>query len=239
VTQYQVYFASTPGKAGTTNPSGNNLWVNSVIDISATAKSGYVFSKWTSSSSSITFTDPTLSSTTATINAPGTIVANFVTATYTVTFKESNLLSGTAWRITLNGVTQISSTDTITFNNIAAGTYSWSASNPVPEATGTQYVTSTPSGRITVTGSATMQIQYRTQYYLTMLAQPSSGGSISPRNGGWYDAGSTVSISANAGKAYVFSNWIGTGDGSYTGTSPKTSVTMSAPIIETATFTRQ
>jgi hypothetical protein len=74
-TQYQVTFAVSPTGSGTTQTSG---WYNSGSNsISATANTGYVFSSW-SSTSAITITSATSSSTTATINGPGTITANFV-----------------------------------------------------------------------------------------------------------------------------------------------------------------
>lgn len=155
-------------------------------------------------------------------------------AMFTVTF-QSNLPSNTQWSVTLNGVKQ-SSTNAITFN-IPAGTYSWSASNPVPGTTGTQYITSTPSGKITVTSGTSQQIQYQTRYYLTIGIQPNSAGSTSP-NAGWYNAGATVIISATAKKGYRFKGWTGTGTGSYTGTASRSSVTMNGPITETATFTK-
>jgi uncharacterized repeat protein (TIGR02543 family) len=238
VTQYQVSFTAAPGRAGTTSPSGTNVWITAgSIQISATANSGHVFDQWRTSTSSITIDNAKSATATATINGPGTITANFVTApppTYTVTFQESNLPSGTAWSVTLNGVTHTSTTNTITFN-VAAGTYSWSALNPVAGTTGTRYVPSPSSGRITVSGATTIQIQYRTQYYLTMKVQPAGAGSTSPGSG-WYNAGTTVAISASASRGHTFTSWTGTGAGSYTGTSRVSSVTMNSPITETASF---
>jgi uncharacterized repeat protein (TIGR02543 family) len=236
VTQYQVSFARAPSRGGTTSPSGTNVWTTAgSIQISATANSGYVFNQWSTSTSSITIDNVKSATATATINGPGTITANFVAATYTVTFQESNLPSGTSWSATLNGVTHTSTTNTITFT-IAAGTYSWSVSNQISGGTGTRYVTSTPSGRITVTGTTTIQIQYRTQYYLTMQVTPAGAGTTSPSSG-WHDAGTTVTISATARTGHAFISWTGTGSGSYTGTSRTSSVIMNSPITETATFT--
>ena len=82
-----------------------------------------------------------------------------------------------------------------------------------------------------------------TQYQLTVTA---NFGSVSPATGGWYDADSTVTVSATApsagsGEQYVWNGWSGTGSGSYTGTdNPATNeVTMNAPITEAASWTHQ
>ena len=58
------------------------------VTISATANSGYHFTSWTSTTTSITFANANSASTTATIGAAGTITANFAadTVQYSVTF---------------------------------------------------------------------------------------------------------------------------------------------------------
>jgi hypothetical protein len=76
--QYKVSFAVSPGLAGSTTPFGN-VWENAgSLSISATAKSGYVFDHWLSSTESITFASSSSASTTATISGTGTITANFL-----------------------------------------------------------------------------------------------------------------------------------------------------------------
>ncbi len=76
--QYQVSFAVSPSAAGTTTPGGTAYYdAGSAISISATAKSGYTFWKWSSNTSFITFANSSSASTTATINGPGVITATF------------------------------------------------------------------------------------------------------------------------------------------------------------------
>jgi hypothetical protein len=82
-----------------------------------------------------------------------------------------------------------------------------------------------------------------TQYQLTVTA---NFGSVSPATGSWYDADSSVTVSATApsagsGEQYVWNGWSGSGSGSYTGTvNPATNeVTMNAPITEAASWTHQ
>jgi hypothetical protein len=75
--QYKITFNVNPYNSGTTTPSGTN-WYNSgqILNIAATKKDSYTFSSWTKTGS-ITIADASSSTTTATINGPGTITANF------------------------------------------------------------------------------------------------------------------------------------------------------------------
>lgn len=66
-------------------------------------------------------------------------------ATYTVTFTESGLPSGTNWSVTLNGSIRGSTTSTITFME-PNGTYAWNVTAP------SGYTASKSSGSVSVTG---------------------------------------------------------------------------------------
>ncbi len=80
------------------------------------------------------------------------------------------------------------------------------------------------------------------QYRLTMAA---NYGTTTPSVGEhWYNAGAAVEINATApdppiDERYVWEGWIGTGTGSYTGPNNPGTITMNAPITETATWTHQ
>lgn len=52
----------------------------------------------------------------------------------------------------------------------------------------------------------------------------------------WYDSGKQVAISASASSGYKFDKWSGSGSGSYSGTANPATVTVNAPITETAAF---
>jgi len=89
---------------------------------------------------------------------------------------------------------------------------------------------------VTISGSATSYTaQTKKQYYLTTDASPSNGGWVSPSSS-WYDAGTTVTVSAAAYSGYMFESWAGTGTGYYSGASNPASVTMNSPVHETASF---
>src|SRR6266849_1843370 len=66
-----------------------------------------------------------------------------------------------------------------------------------------------------------------TQYYLTMNA--GAGGSVSPGSG-WFNSGSKVTLVATPQAGSTFTNWAGSGSGSYSGTSNPVSIAMSGPI---------
>jgi len=123
-----------------------------------------------------------------------------------------------------------------------------SVSSPVSGGSGVQYVCTGWSGSgsapssgtgtsvtFTINAPSSITWNWKTQYYLTMQASPSGGGSVSPSSG-WYDSGSSVPISASAASGYVFSSWTGSGSGSYSGTANPATITMNGPITETAVF---
>jgi len=73
------------------------------------------------------------------------------------------------------------------------------------------------------------------QFYLTMSANPSSDGSVSPSSG-WYNAGFVVTITATPNTGYKFAGWTGSGTQSYTGSNNPATVVMDSNIEETASF---
>ncbi len=77
--QFSVSFGVNPStRAGTTSPSGVNLWLNSGANsISAMAYFGYTFSSWTTTTQLITI-NANSTTTKADIQGSGTIVAHFL-----------------------------------------------------------------------------------------------------------------------------------------------------------------
>ena len=87
--------------------------------------------------------------------------------TYSVTFTESGLPSGTTWSVTLNGTTESSTTDTITFS-VPNGTYSYS----IGSVSG--YTASNLNGSVTVNGN-NIPISITFSSTSPLAKQPSSG----------------------------------------------------------------
>ena len=94
-----------------------------------------------------------------TINgATATEYITFSLITYTVTFTESGLSSGVRWGVTFNGTSFTSSSSSIEFTLIPAGTYSYTA-------TASGY--NTISGTLTVTSSMTEQLTFTSSITIT------------------------------------------------------------------------
>jgi hypothetical protein len=121
---------------------------------------------------------------------------------------------------------------------LTTGTHTISAASIQPGSAGTQYVftgwsdAGAASHSITVgTSAATYIATFKTQYLLTTAASPAAGGSISA--GGYFDAGSLISITEAAGAGYVFANF----SGAITGAVNPSTVTLTAAANVVANFT--
>src|SRR5207302_5243363 len=130
----------------------------------------------------------------------------------------------------------------------SAQTFSWqpgsshtiATTSPQDGGTGVRYVWTSWSGggaishSVAASTNKTYTANFGTQYYLTM--SHNTGGTVTPASG-WKASGATISISATPSSLYHFTNWTGTGTGSYSGTNNPASIAMGGPITETATFT--
>ena len=134
----------------------------------------------------------------------------------------------------------ISYTGTQRFSWDPGSSHTIATTSPQSGDTGFRYVYSkwsdggTMAHTVTPTANKTYIATFNTQSYLTM--NHGTGGTVNPASG-WKNSGTTVSITVTPASGYVFSNWIGSGAGSYTGTNNPASITMGGPITETATFT--
>jgi len=155
---------------------------------------------------------------------------------YQVTFMENGLPTEKVWYVNLsNGQTFPSTTDTITFTE-PNGTYSYAVETNISGGSGIRYVVSQPSGAITVNAASTnVNVSYARQYYLTVIANFSNGGSVLPSSG-WYNAGLSATLSAVANSSFEFVSWTGSGNGSYSGIKDQISITINGPITEKANF---
>jgi Divergent InlB B-repeat domain len=127
-----------------------------------------------------------------------------------------------------------------TFSWTSGSTHTIATTTPQAGGTGVRYYFSSwndagaISHTVAPTKNTTYTAKFGTQYYLSMIA--GTGGTVSPTSN-WKTIGSTVSISATPSTGYSFSNWSGSGSGSFSGTTNPASITMNGPITETATFT--
>ena len=130
---------------------------------------------------------------------------------------------------------------TQTFSWVPGSSHTIATTSPQNGGAGVQYLWTNWSGgggishTVKPTTNTTYTATFTTQYYLTM--SHGVGGTVSPASG-WKNSGAAVSIHATPANSYSFSNWSGSGSGSYSGTNNPASITMNGPITETATFTQ-
>lgn len=243
--QYSVTLTTVGSGSASKTPDQPTYTYGAIVNLLATETTpGWTFSGWSSSTPNIVIANPSLASTTATINGAGTITVTFTQNQYTITFAHTGLDStATGTVVTVNGSAK-------TFNDLSfilpvnfGDVVTYSYETTISGGSGKQFVSTGVTGPvspITVSGSITVTGNYKTQFYLTMSA---NFGTTSPVSG-WYDAGSVVNIEAYspsvvAGEQYVWNGWTGTGTISYTGMTNQTSVTMNSAITETASWTHQ
>src|SRR5438552_12765711 len=232
----QYYLTMNAGSGGKVSPASG--WKNSGAAVSVTAtptnnaQVSYRFSNWTGSGpGSYSGTNNPAS---ITMNGPITESATFTQNPVQITVQANP----TGLSFVVDGTTY---TSTQAFSWTPGSSHTLATTSPQNGGTGVRYVWNSwsDSGAISHTVAPTKNTAYTakfsTQYYLTM--NTGSGGKVTPTSG-WRNSGATTSISATAAIGYTFSNWSGSGTGSYSGTNNPSSITMGGPITETAVFTQ-
>jgi M6 family metalloprotease-like protein len=196
-----------------------------------------------SCSSTLTFsTSATTPSGTYQIMISGTSGSIIRSTTYSVTVQSPLSYSATfsqtgaagTWSVTVNGIRYTTSNSSTVVPGLS-GTVSYSYDAVVNSGTDTRYsCTSGCTGSFS--SSDSVSASYNKQYRVSTLASPSSGGTVSPSSG-WFDAGSSVPITASQALGYSFSAWSGSGTGSYSGALNPSTITINSPITESAIFT--
>jgi uncharacterized repeat protein (TIGR01451 family) len=231
----QYYLTMSHGVGGTVTPASG--WKNSgmTISISATPTNNtlvsYSFNGWTGSGTR---------SYSGTNNPASIVMSGPITET------ASFIQNPVQVRVQANPVSLRFTVDSTTYTS--AQTFSWqpgsshtiATSSPQNGGAGVRYVWKNWSdgGAISHTVAPTTNksytVNFTTQYYLTM--SHGTGGTVTPASG-WKNSGTAVSISGTPASGYIFSNWMGSGTGSYTGSTNPSSITMGGPISEAAAFT--
>jgi len=218
-------------------PEGKNWTVTFAGFTKTTASDMVTFVTCTQGQFSYTITPPqgyTGSSLSETLDVSDSDIAipivftSLSPTTYNVVFTQSGLAAGTNWSVTLDGTTQNSTTDTITFSDYADGTYNYTVTTPAG------YSTTTNSGTVTVAdGDASQPIIFtQNQYTLTVnTVGEGCNVTINPAQD-TYTYGASVQLTPVAASGWVFSGW----SGDLTGTDNPATITMDSDKTITATF---
>jgi Bacterial Ig-like domain (group 3)/Divergent InlB B-repeat domain len=132
-------------------------------------------------------------------------------------------------------------TTTRTFSWTPGSSHTIATTSPQSGGVGTRYIWNSWSDggaishTVAPTTNKTYTAKFTTQYYLTMTA--GTGGKVIPSSG-WRNSGVAVSITATPTTGYTFSNWTGSGNGSYSGATNPASIVMGSPITEAASFSQ-
>lgn len=231
-TEYLLSLWSTDG-GQISGWSSGAYWENasSSVSLTATADTGYLFQGWSGTVSS------TSTSIVVPINGVANETASFLLrpisapSTYWLSVTESGLPSNTPWSVSVGTIGASGSSSTVTVSGLN-GTYQLTAST-VFTTTGVRYVSNTVNVSQSVTANATLSVTYTVQYLVTVSA--SEGGTVTPSTA-WANGSQSVTISATPNATSKFIAWNGTGTGAYSGSLMSTTVTVTGPINEQATF---
>jgi uncharacterized repeat protein (TIGR02543 family) len=227
-TSYRLTTAANPAKGGTVSPASGSYPSGTVVNLSATANSGYAFTGWTgnvanSNSASTTITMSAAQSVTANFSAVSTVRVTVGTTPAGLSFS----VDGTTYtsKQNLNWTAGSSHTIATTSAQTSSGTQnnftSWSDGGAISHSV------SAPSSATTYTAS------FNTSYQLTTAASPTGDGAVLPATGVFYASGTVVNLSATADSGFNFSSWTGNVANA---SSASTTVTMSAPQSVVANF---
>ena len=214
VTYYTITTNVTPAGAGTVTVNGGNIHeAGSTTTLTATANPGYTFAHWQDGN--------TDNPRTITVTGDATYTATFTQDTYTITTNVTPAGAGTV----SGGGNSYHYGDNVTLTATPSSTTyefaGWDDGN-----------TENPR-HITVTGDASYTAVFNevgvTMYSVTASVNPEGAGTVTGT--GTFEAGTTITLTANANPGYTFSHWQ---DG--TTTNPR-SVTVTDNLVFTAYFT--
>jgi hypothetical protein len=220
---YTLTMVAGPG--GSVTPSSGTYTYGTLVPIEAIPDPGMAFLSWTGVGAG--GYSGTNNPTAITIGGPITQTASFAPA-YTLTMASDP--GGTV--SPAPGAYTFASGATVAIQAYPDPAYAftgWTGTGPGSQTTWFNPTTVTVSGDI----SETAHFALRALVPLTMIAGP--GGSVTPSSGSYY-VGTVLTIFATPNVGWTFSDWVGTGAGSYTGTAAGQTIQILGPITETANF---
>ena len=221
-TQFSVILSSNPAAGGTTS-GGGTFDAGTGVTVTATPNSGYTFVNWTEGATVVS----TSTSYTFSLTANKTLVANFALIRYTVSTSCNPTAGGTSGG---GGTFDTGTSVTVTATANSGYTFTnWTE--------GATVVSTNSSYTFTLTGNKTLVANFAlippVQYTVTLLRNPTAGGTIS--GGGTFDTGTSVTVTATANSGYTFANW--TEGATVVSTSTSYTFTLTGNRNLTANFT--
>ncbi|MGQ0723094.1 MAG: InlB B-repeat-containing protein [Candidatus Eiseniibacteriota bacterium] len=213
------------GAGGSVTPASGSYLYGSAVTIEAFPDPGNAFKSWSGAGAGAYA--GTSNPVTITIGGPITQTANFAPA-YTLTMAADP--GGTV--APTPGTHTFASGNTVMIQAFPDSGYAfmgWTGTGSGSQTTWNNPTTLTISGDI----SETAHFALRELVPLTMIAGP--GGSVTPSSGSYY-VGTVLTIFATPSLGWVFSDWVGSGIGSYTGTAAGQAILIQGPITQTASF---
>ena len=222
--QYSLTAIASPAGGGTVslNPPGGNYNAGTVVELTASANSGYRFDSWSKAPIDGSTSNPV----SITMDGDYTVTANFIRQ-YKLTATPSPSGGGTVSLLPQGGLYDEGTSVSLAASANSGYRFgSWSG-----DATGTVSPTS-----LVMNADKNVMANFIKQWTLTVSGSPSIGGSTAPATGTYtYDAGTTVTLAASANSGYRFGSW----SGDATGTVSPTTLVMNADKNVTANFIRQ
>jgi hypothetical protein len=221
----QVTVTANPVAGGVT-AGGGTFAQGSVTTVTATPNTGYTFTNWTVNGVVVS----TSSSYQATLAGNVALVANFAVVTpgkFAVVLSSNPVAGG---KTTGSGAYNAGSDVTVTATPNAGYTFVNWTDGGVAASVSPAYTFPLNSNRTLV---ANFKVITGSQLAVVLSSNPIAGGTTT--GSGSYDAGSSVTVTANPSAGYTFVNW--TNSGVIASTSPAYTFTLSANTTLVANFT--
>ena len=94
----------------------------------------------------------------------------------------------------------------------------------------------TSEPNVTISSQLSVSTMYQTQYLVNIVQPREGGGTILSAPSGWYDQSQNIALMSEGDPGWKLGAWSGTGAGSYSGNSSSATLTVDAPILETALY---
>jgi hypothetical protein len=251
----QYYLTLTTNPPGVDSPLGAGWYdtgTNATVSADAFVDNGpgsqYRFNGWTTANMT-EIADPTRSPTQVIMDEGKTMTANYVVQ-YWITFNQTGVnpdFTKTVLTIDDQNYTVALLAKSFWWDKNSTHTFTFQSPLVVTENTKRYVWTSTigistlRTGSIPISGSGNITGNYKTQYLLTVITDPSGlspqparspAGEEGPANGWWYDAPTSVTLTAQPIPGYTFNHWNVDGASNGTGINP---ITLNINPFHTAT----